>query len=187
MTAPECTFILPNGKKCRCAATRNQILCRHHAPKPAVPEPPPIPKCELYSNLRRWRQLGAELQSMPASEIPATIYELLDCLIDRGPNSTGSISDLTVGRFLRVLLNRQGDVPFPDPERAGAEVAAPVPVLGAHPQTAAAAGSQPSSAPEAKTGKSRIAEINALLASYGLPPYQGPWLPPRTPVNQGRA
>ncbi|HEX4067934.1 MAG TPA: hypothetical protein VHZ09_18080 [Acidobacteriaceae bacterium] len=111
----ECCFILPNGLKCRCAATRNKALCRHHAPKPATAGPPPIPKCERYSDLIRWRRLGSKLQWMPLSEIPYTIRELLECLVDRGDDSTGRISDLTAGRFLRALLTRLGRVPFPEP------------------------------------------------------------------------
>lgn len=114
----ECSFILSNRRKCRCAATRNQALCRHHAPKPAVPGPPPIPKSERYSDLIRWRRLGSNLQWMPVSEIPHAIYEILECLVDRGEDSTGRVSDLTAGRFLRALLTRLGHVPFPDPDLA---------------------------------------------------------------------
>lgn len=111
----ECSFILPNGRKCGCAATRNQSLCRHHAPKPAVPGPPPPSRYERYSDLIRWRRLGSNLPWMPIAEIPRAIYEILECLIDRGDLSTGHISDLTAGRFLRALLNRCGAVPFPSP------------------------------------------------------------------------
>jgi hypothetical protein len=113
--ARECSFLLPGGRKCRCAATRNQPLCRHHAPKPN-PGPPPIPKSERYSDLIRWRRLSRNLPWMPAAQIPREIYTILQCLIDRGPESTGRISDLTAGRFLRALLTRLGDVPFPDPD-----------------------------------------------------------------------
>ena len=114
----ECAFILPGGRKCRCAATRNQSVCRHHAPKPAVPAPPPLPKSERYSNLIRWRRVGSSLAWMDPTEMTLTVYDILDCLIDRGPNSNSHISDLTAGRFLRVLLNRLGQVPFPNPEFA---------------------------------------------------------------------
>lgn len=118
MTVRECSFILPGGRKCRCAATRNQALCRHHAPKLAVAGPPPLPKRERWSRLMRWRQLGSNIPWMPLSQIPDAVYEILNCLIDRGPGSTGEISDLAAGRFLRALLNRLGEVPFPDPEFA---------------------------------------------------------------------
>jgi hypothetical protein len=115
--APECAFILPSGKKCRAAATRNQTLCRHHGPKPAVLGPPLRPKSQIYSRLARWRELGRNLPWLPIDEIPTAIHNILDCLIDRGPGlNSGEISDLTAGRFLRALLNRLGDVPFPHPD-----------------------------------------------------------------------
>ena len=47
--APECTFIFANGLNCRCAATRNQEFCRHHAPKPA---PSPAPAAPAQPRLR---------------------------------------------------------------------------------------------------------------------------------------
>ena len=114
----ECSFILSSGRKCRCAATRNQPVCRHHAPKPIVPTPPRPAKSECYSDLIRWRQLGCNLPWLDPASLASEVYDLLQCLIDRGENSTGHISDLTAGRFLRVLLNRIGDVPFPSPESA---------------------------------------------------------------------
>jgi len=40
---PECTFILRNGQKCRCAAIRNQEFCRHHTAQPAASGPSPAP------------------------------------------------------------------------------------------------------------------------------------------------
>ncbi|MGB6133299.1 MAG: hypothetical protein WBG54_16085 [Acidobacteriaceae bacterium] len=156
MMAPECSFILPNRKKCRCAALRHQTLCRHHAPRPANPGPPPIPKSELYSDLRRWRELGRRLQWMSLEEIPNTIWEILQCLVDRGPDaSTGSISDLTAGRFLRALLNRLGDVPFPDPELVSESPSEPAPT-----------------------------DYNALFAVLGVPPPHAPVPQSRSRVNQ---
>ncbi|MFY9745104.1 MAG: hypothetical protein WA891_15475 [Acidobacteriaceae bacterium] len=119
--APECTFILPNGKKCRAAANHNLTLCRHHAPKPAVLGSP-RPKSQIYSRLARWRELGRNLPWLPLDEIPTNIHNILDSLIDRGPGlNSGEISDLTAGRFLRALLNRLGDVPFPHPDHVPAQ------------------------------------------------------------------
>ncbi|HEY6445935.1 MAG TPA: hypothetical protein VIY53_05700 [Acidobacteriaceae bacterium] len=159
MTIPECTFILPNGRKCRCAASRNQTLCRHHGP--AVAGPPPTPKSELYSSLRRWRQLGRELPNMPAEEIPFTIYGILQCLVDRGPDSAGSISDLAAGRFLRALLNRLGDVPFPYPDSPSS--------------------SEPALEPDAPPTSAGQPDLSAMLAALGLPSLglPSPGLPPR--------
>ena len=57
----ECCFILSSGRKCRCAATRSELVCRHHAPKPSVATPPRLAKSEYYSNLIRWRRLGRNL------------------------------------------------------------------------------------------------------------------------------
>jgi len=166
MQAPECTFILRNGSKCRAAANRNQNLCRHHAPKPAVPPPPPIPKNELYSNLARWRRLGLELKSMPEDEIPLAVWQILQCLIDRGPDVPESISDLTAGRFLRALLNRLGNVPFPDPEFSEAPSACFPPQASRRPAKIGGAIIPADTAPAAE----RIAAINQMIAGYGLPP-----------------
>ena len=116
----ECCSILSSGRKCRCAATRNQSVCRHHAPKPAVPTPPRPPKSEYYSDLIRWRRLGRDLPWLQPDSLASEVYDILECLIDRGENSTGHISDLTAGRFLRAILNRLGEVPFPNPEFAPA-------------------------------------------------------------------
>jgi hypothetical protein len=168
----ECQFRLASGRKCRAAANRHQPFCRHHGGKPAGP--PPLPKHLRYSDLSRWRQLGAELQSKPAADIPSAVFSILQCLVDRGPDSTGSISNLTAGRFLRVLLTRLGNVPFPDPDLAPS---APAPPQATPPG--------PSSwNPEAGPGAARIAEINALLAGFGLPPWQGPWPPSPAPLHQ---
>jgi hypothetical protein len=160
MTVPECTFILPNGMKCRCAATRNQTLCRHHGP--ALAGSPPVSKSDRYSDLRRWRQLGRELPLMPADDIPFTIYGILQCLVDRGPDSAGSISDLTTGRFLRALLNRLGDVPFPYPGSPSS--------------------SEPASEPEAPPAGQP--DLGALLAALGLPPLNSPFPQSRHRVQQ---
>lgn len=111
--ALECTFILPTGRNCRCPATRNQLFCRHHAPKPAVPGPPPIPKHLRYSTLARWRALSQNLQWLDLSEIAPTVYEILECLAG---TSSDHISELSAGRYLHVLLQRLGHVPFAPPE-----------------------------------------------------------------------
>jgi hypothetical protein len=73
---------------------------------------------------------------MPADEIPLEIYNILQCLIDRGTGSHGRISDLTAGRFLRALLNRLGDVPFPDPDTMPIPAAAAAPAAHAAPNPA---------------------------------------------------
>lgn len=169
MQAPECTFILSTGKKCRAAANRCQPFCRHHAPKPAVPPPPPIPKHELYSNLARWRRLGLELKlkSMPESQMPIHIWNILQCLIDRGPDIPESISDLTAGRLLRAMLNRLGKVPFPDPEFAAAP-APPADPFAWQPPAKSGAPFVPDA--DAAQAAERAAAINSMLAGYGLPP-----------------
>jgi hypothetical protein len=188
--ARECEFRLATGRKCRAAANRNQPFCRHHAPSSAVPAEPPIPKEERYSDLRRWRRLGAQLHSMPADEIPNAVFEILQCLVDRGLDSTGHISDLTAGRFLRALLNRLGDVPFPDPdlafvsESSAAPASWPGPCSVAIPQTPGFSAPQPPQSTK---------DYNALLAALGLPPLQAPYPqsrpqfhPSHAPMNQSR-
>jgi hypothetical protein len=188
LQARECEFRLASGRKCRAAANRHQPFCRHHAPAPAISGPPPIPKRDRYSNLIRWRQLRSRLHSMPVDEIPSEVWNLLQCLVDRGIDSTGRISDLTAGRFLRVLLTRFGDVPFPDPDLAFASEpsAAPASRPGALP---AAPGF---SAPQA--GGPSAQDLSALFAALGLPPAQAPRTQPRpqphssyASLNQTRA
>ena len=120
--ARECSYILPTGRNCRCPATRNQLFCRHHAPKPAIPGPPPIPKHRRYSTLARWRSLGQNLQWLDPSEISLTIYEILECLAG---TSSDRISEPTAGRYLHVLLQRLGQVPFPPPEISQPEPQSP--------------------------------------------------------------
>jgi hypothetical protein len=181
MQARECTFRLASGRKCHAAANRNQPFCRHHAPAQAVPAPPRIPRSERYSNLIRWRSLGSRLSTMPVDEIPQEIWALLQCLIDRGPNSTGRISDLTAGRFLRALLNRLGDVPFSDPDIALASepLDTPAHFPGAGPAAPAFA------APHGNASSAK--ELSALFAALGVPQLGVPYpQPSRTPVNQSR-
>jgi hypothetical protein len=108
--APECRFVLPKGRNCRCAATRNQEFCRHHAPRPAIPGPPPIPKRDRYSRIQHWAQLGRNLAWLDPAEIPLEVHAILHSLLQDG------ISDREAGRLLRGLLQRFGSVPFPVPE-----------------------------------------------------------------------
>ena len=110
----ECTFILPNGQKCRGNAIRNSELCRHHRPQPAG-RPAPA-KRALYSRLAKWRSLGRELAWLEPAEIPLAIYEILDSLTDRDP--WDRLSNEVAGRYLRALLSRLGEVPFPFPQPA---------------------------------------------------------------------
>jgi len=107
---PQCTFILSNGKKCRCAATRNLKFCRHHAPKPPGP---PIPKDERLTRVRRWGSLHRALPRLAPADIPIEAYDIFEALLRDGP--TG-ISDREAGRLLRALFRRLGSIPFPYPE-----------------------------------------------------------------------
>jgi hypothetical protein len=111
--APECTFVRRNGRKCRAAANRNQAFCRHHAPKPAADGPPPIAKRNIYTNLARWRAFGRDLRWIDPAEIPFNVYEILNALT--GANPDDHLSDIIAGRYLRALLTKIGEVPFPQP------------------------------------------------------------------------
>ena len=117
--APQCCFTLPNGKKCRCAATRNQQFCRHHAPKAAAPS---IPKRERLTRVRRWGTLNRMLPSIDPAEIPFEAYSIFEALLRDGPRG---ISDREAGRLLRGLFRRHGSVPFPLPSEEGAPPATP--------------------------------------------------------------
>jgi hypothetical protein len=181
LQARECEFRLASGRKCRAAANRDQAFCRHHAPKPAVPAPPPIPKKDRYSDLSRWRQVGSQLHSMPLDEVPQAIWDILQCLVDRGPDSTGHISNLTAGRFLRAFLTRLGDVPFPDPDLALVSASGPTSWPGAIPRPPAF------STPQAPGSSAQ--DLSALFTGLGLPQFRNPGqqsVPSRAPGNQSR-
>lgn len=110
--APECTFILSNGRKCRCAATRNQAFCRHHSPTSATA--PQLAPDRPFSRLARWRSVGRDLPGMEADELPYEIYSILEALLEEDDLS---ISDRQAGRLLRSILRRIGSVPaLPIPE-----------------------------------------------------------------------
>jgi hypothetical protein len=131
--ARECSYILPTGRNCRCPATRNQALCRHHAPKPAVAGPPPLAKRDRYSRLWHWAELSRGIPWLEPSEIPIEIYSILYALLQ---DDTLGISDREAGRLLRGLLRRLGSVPFsmPDSLDMEPEAAQPAPrVLAAPP------------------------------------------------------
>jgi hypothetical protein len=129
---PECTFTLPNGRKCRGLAGRNQPFCRHHRAK--NPGHRPIPRNDRYSPLARWRAAGQELPHLRVAELRSLVYELLDALTQPGQ----APSDRTVGRFLRTALTRLGQVPFPYPDHESAPQqpfsSAPAPVASALPE-----------------------------------------------------
>ena len=177
----ECTFILPNGQKCRCIACRNQDRCRHHAPKPSAATPRPLPKHLLFSRHRRWSSLGREIPTMHPTQAPTDIYDILLALLTDGEQG---ISDREAGRLLRGLLRLLGSVPFPAP---------------APPEVLADGVEIPEFDPEALAGRKYDPDLlNALLASLGVPervptsmrpdPYQPrpSWLQPQPSPPQTR-
>jgi hypothetical protein len=108
----ECAFTLPNGHKCRCMATRDHAFCRHHG---APSRQRPASLRDRWSRLACWRDVGRSLNEMPADDLPHEIVQILASLL------TNRISERTAGRFLRVLLQRCGDVPvMPISESGGA-------------------------------------------------------------------
>ncbi|MFP5226143.1 MAG: hypothetical protein ACLGXA_00835 [Acidobacteriota bacterium] len=111
----ECIHILPSGQKCRGTALRGHELCRHHAPKPALAGPPPIPRSQRFSRIARWSGLTRQLPRLDRDGIPFEAYSILLALLDDGD---GGISDREAGCLLRALLRRFGSVPFPEPELA---------------------------------------------------------------------
>jgi rRNA maturation protein Nop10 len=130
---PECRFILPNGQLCRGAALRHQDFCRHHGHLSAVPGPPPVSKHDRYSPLAYRRALGRSLPWIVREEIPSAIYEILHSLTEKDPAER--IADRTAGHYLRLLLQRLGDVPFPNPGEAGPPLPrprSPLPLPVAH-------------------------------------------------------
>jgi len=113
----ECRFTLPNGRKCRCSATRGHAFCRHHG---APSQPRSLPDHLLWKRLTIWRTLGRELQDVPVVDIPGELLTLLQSLLDN------EVSDRFAGRALRVLLVRYGSVPFQE-ERPSSPIDLPEP------------------------------------------------------------
>jgi hypothetical protein len=103
----ECRFVLPDRRKCRCAALRNQKFCRHHLLH-AKPAPALQPKERPYSRIVRWRELGQSVTTLPLEDIPYEVLDILTCLLEDGD---GGISDRQAGRLLRGLLRRIGSIP----------------------------------------------------------------------------
>lgn len=103
----ECTYILPSGRTCRCAATHNQLFCRHHGATPVLRRRRPR---NQYSRLAQWRDLGRAIPTLPPEEIVFEINGILQALLDNG------IADRTAGRLLEALLQRLGRNPFPLPD-----------------------------------------------------------------------
>jgi hypothetical protein len=138
---PECTHTLPNGRKCRGLAGRNQPFCRHHRPKTTGQRQ--IPRRDRYTPLVRWRATGRELPHLRAEELPCLVYEILDALTQPGQ----SPSDRTVGRFLRAALTRLGQVPFPYPDSDPPQTEPAAPVFFPPPQAASAQNVHPAQPP----------------------------------------
>jgi hypothetical protein len=103
----ECRFVLPDRRKCRCAALRNQKFCRHHLPH-AKAAPTLQPKDRPYSRVLRWRELGQSVATLALEDIPYEILDILSSLLEDGD---GGISDRQAGRLLRGLLRRVGEIP----------------------------------------------------------------------------
>lgn len=120
MRARECSHLLHNDHRCRCAAIRNQPWCRHHAPKPAVAGPPPLRARDRYSRLSHWADVGRNLPWTSPEEIPGEIYDILFSLLQ---DDSAGISDRQAGRLLRGFLRRLGSVPFAIPDDPSAPVA----------------------------------------------------------------
>jgi len=127
MRARECSHLLANGHRCRCAAIRNQPWCRHHAPQGAAAPPPPLRARDRFSRLARWSGAVHRMPLLGPAEIPIQIYGILMSLLEDGD---GGISDRQAGRLLRGYLRRLGKVPFPVPGRRPAPGASAPPEAG---------------------------------------------------------
>ncbi len=155
---PECTFTLRNGQKCRGAALHHQEFCRHHASSSAY-APPRIAKRDIFTPLAQWRAFGRDLHLLGPSEIPFSIYQILDSLTSQHPSTHHS--DLVAGRYLRILLSRLGHVPFARPT-FDARAPQPRPV-----QAPAALSPNIQAALDAVHDRTDPESIDALIASLG--------------------
>ena len=103
-----CSFVLDNGRRCHCAATRGQDCCRHHTPEtlalhraaqPGSPDPE-----QAFSPRREWGQLRHYIGYCNEESIPDLIEDLMLAL------ATGAMTPRTAGRFLLLLHNRREDL-----------------------------------------------------------------------------
>lgn len=99
----ECVFTLSSGRKCRGTATRGHAFCRHHG-APAKSSAPAVDPY-LWNRRSCWLHFGRELDLLTAEEIPGSILNLLQALLDN------VVSDRFAGRCLRILLQRFGSLP----------------------------------------------------------------------------
>ena len=92
----ECTFVLPNGNKCRCLANRGHNLCRHHGAAPPVRST--RPRTDRDADRTYWREMGETIRGRYPDDYPTRMLDLLDALREN------RISDRAAGRLLRGLL-----------------------------------------------------------------------------------
>lgn len=116
----ECTYLLPNGKKCRCVATRGHAFCRHHGTHPV-----PARKARTESRKERWRMMSLQIHELPFEQLSPAIDRVMTALCCDGYHG---ISDRTAGALLRAILYRfeqlapkpqpatiaKEDMPFPE-------------------------------------------------------------------------
>jgi hypothetical protein len=103
MNTRECTAILRNGRKCGCAASKNQAFCRHHGAHSR-------PRIDAVSRPVFWRKFGATLSRIEPPFIPDAIQFILDALLHDNENG---ISDRVAGRILRTLVRSLDAPPSP--------------------------------------------------------------------------
>jgi hypothetical protein len=159
----ECAFTLPNGKKCRCMATRNHAFCRHHG---APPSRRPRRDPDLWSRLACWRDLGRSAAALDKRDAVLEILAVLQALRE------DRIADRTAGRLLRVLLQPWDEVPLmPTPatgwvrhepsHEPGRESGSPAAVRRSPP-------SSPPAAPAAPTGRAASSPEVGMLTPEQL-------------------
>lgn len=154
----ECAFVLPNGRKCRCMATRNHAYCRHHGAPRAAGKPRRDPG--LWSRLACWRSFSHDAAATPKEETVLQAINVLEALREN------NISDRTAGRLLRTFLQRWDALPLmPTPETGlawGEPELSPAPPNPAAP--ARARGSAPL-APGAMPSPEKLAQFAEQLCA----------------------
>jgi len=108
---PTCSFILDNGRRCHCAANRNQDFCRHHTPealrlhRAAQPDDPADREQEIaFSPRREWGQLRQWIAQSEAEAFEDILENLMTAMAD------GMMTPRTAGRLLLLLYRRREEL-----------------------------------------------------------------------------
>ena len=103
-----CSYILENGKRCRCAANHADDFCRHHTPqalRDRQSSQPAEPADALdFNPLREWRALRRFIGQCETQDFNDILENIMAATAD------GAMTHRTAGRLLVVLYRRREEL-----------------------------------------------------------------------------